>query len=175
MIFYIALIVTLYLFTGTIYFGYKNPSHSHIKDTISELGEDEAPNAQFVNLGFFLPIGVLLFAIASLSDELLIKGLGSCLGTGYTVAAFFPCDKGAPLNGSWKQQLHNLGGFAQYVGSIYFIHASSFSLMGIDNEFMLMILIFSTFIVSIPGIPIRGLVQRIMEVILFGSLVVATM
>jgi hypothetical protein len=41
----------------------------------------------------------------------------SFLGTGYAMAAFFPCDSGAPFFGSWRTQIHNVLGFIDYEGT----------------------------------------------------------
>jgi hypothetical membrane protein len=108
----------------TLYFASRRPDYSHITNTISELGETGASHARQVAFGFFLPVGVLVWLSlwlvqreASDKNALLMLLAMSCLGTGYVISAFFPCDPGAPLFGSWRTQVHNVFGFIDYEGT----------------------------------------------------------
>lgn len=108
----------------TIYFGSQQPSYSHLSKTISELGETGALHAREVAFGFFLPVGLLVWLALWLvhreardAEFSLVLGTLSCLGTGYAISAFFPCDPGGPLFGSWRTQVHNLLGFIDYTGT----------------------------------------------------------
>jgi hypothetical membrane protein len=109
---------------GTLYFASLRPGYSHISNTISELGETGAPQAQLVAFGFFLPVGLIVWLALSLvhrrrssqDPPLVLLGL-SGLGAGYVLAAFFPCDPGAPLFGSWRTLVHNAAGLIDYGGT----------------------------------------------------------
>jgi hypothetical protein len=108
----------------TLYFASQRPDYSHITNTISELGEMGASHARQVAFGFFLPVGLLVWLSlwlvhreASGKHASLILLAMSCLGTGYVISAFFPCDPGAPLFGSWRTQVHNVFGFMDYEGT----------------------------------------------------------
>jgi hypothetical protein len=170
----IAIIVALYLTTGIIYFGYKKAGYDHLKHTISELGETGTAWEKRVGFGLFLPVGVgLLFIAFTHWDHEIVRGLSLCLAVGYLVAAFFPCDKGSPTGGSWKQQVHNLGGLIEYAGAVFFLmKASEYHMLifGIDFKIIGFIVLVCAIITSIPGNSIRGLAQRLAELLLFGCL-----
>ena len=172
---FLPILTSIYLLIGIIYFGFKKSSYSHIKDTISELGEFGSKHAKMVNYGLFLPVGVLLFIIAFLnSSNSVLMGLSISLGIGYIVSAFFPCDPGSPFTGSGRQQVHNLGGFIEYAGGLIFLMRASeqdLSFFNVDYKLLGFVVIVCIIITSIPKNPIRGLAQRIAELILFACLV----
>jgi len=166
----------LLLLAGIAYFGWRKPAYSHWQHTISELAEVGSPLSSLVSYGLFLPVGLLLGLAATLADSTSIAGLAGCVGTGYIVAALFPCDVGSPLSGSGRQQIHNLGGAVEYIGSAYWLTQLSPHRMIIDDNLYSIAassLLVGSILVSIPGLPLRGLVQRLMEGILFGSLLLA--
>lgn len=171
----IAIFVTAYLMAGIIYFGYKKAGYDHLKHTISELGETGTVFEKQVGLGLFLPVGVGLLVITFTNwDHEILRGLSACLAVGYLVAAFFPCDKGSPTNGSWKQQVHNLGGFIEYAGAIFFLVKAGeydMEIFGINFKIIGYIVIVCVIITSIPGNPVRGLAQRVAEFLLFAALI----
>ncbi|MBD2755625.1 DUF998 domain-containing protein [Spirosoma validum] len=173
MTYVLTLISTLALLTGIIYFGWRKPGYNHLNRTISELGEIGSPITRPVNYGLFLFVGVLLWVVAALTDENAVAGLAVCVGTGYVVAAFFPCDTGSPLSGSGRQQIHNLGGAVEYIGGAYFLgqFSTTFTLFGYDPFSVAAgSVLAGALLLSIPDLPFRGLVQRVIEAILFGSL-----
>jgi Protein of unknown function (DUF998) len=175
MAFIICIAAISFLTAGIIYFGNKINNYNHFKHTISELGETGSVFEKQVGFGLFLPVSILLAIVALLQrDSINIMGLSLVLAVGYIVAAFFPCDPGSPSSGSWKQQLHNLGGFIEYAGSIYFIMKAA------EDDLYLWIIPFKTIgfivigciiITSIPNNPVRGLAQRIGELLIFGCLI----
>ncbi len=176
MTFILTLFSSLLLLTGIIYFGWRKPNYNHWHHTISELGEVGSPVARPVNYGLFLPIGVLLWLVAVLTDVEAVAGLAGCVGAGYVVAALFPCDVGSPTSGSSRQQIHNLGGAIEYIGGAYFLSQISTKLMLFNYDFFsiaAITVIAGGIGLSIPHLFIRGGVQRIIEVVLFGSLLVA--
>ena len=173
MTFGLVLSCTLLLLTGISYFGWRKPAYSHWHDTISELGEVGSPLSRLVSYGLFLPVGLLLGLVAALADTTALAGLAGCVGTGYVVAALFPCDVGSPLTGSGRQQIHNVGGAVEYLGSAYWLTQLSPHRMVIDDNLYSIgagSLIVGSILLSIPGLRIRGLIQRMMEGIVFGTL-----
>ncbi|MEP7317667.1 MAG: DUF998 domain-containing protein [Panacibacter sp.] len=170
--------VAVYLCAGIIYLGLRKEGYSHIKHTISELGEHGARDEKIVGYGLFLMVGLLLIALAILlhADEN-AAGLAVSIAVGYIVAAFFPCDVGSPSGGSWKQQIHNLGGFIEYAGGVYFLMRASengMQLFSVDFKTFGLIIIGCIIVVSIPKNPVRGLAQRIAELLLFSCLAYLT-
>ncbi|MEQ8364774.1 MAG: DUF998 domain-containing protein [Cyclobacteriaceae bacterium] len=167
------ILAPLFLFSGIFYFGFGKQSYSHIKHTISELGEVGYAKSKLVSLVFFLPLGLVLMALALSSSYLVIQGLAGSLAVGYILAAFFPCDSGSPFSGTWRQQIHNLGGFVEYAGGticLFLASEEGFQFYFLEYKTIGMIVLICTIIISIPGIAIRGLVQRIAEFLLFASL-----
>lgn len=173
-IFLMYAIVTVYLGTGILYFASKRPGYSHIRHTISELGEDGAVNAIKVNFGLFLPVSLFLITIALVGEGMgFSKPLSLCIGIGYLLSALFPCDPGSPLWGSRKQSVHNLAGVIEYGGGIYFLYQQKAFLPGggqMLSTLFLLLMISLMLLASPPGFKWRGLFQRIVEIILYGLL-----
>lgn len=173
-IFLMYAIIAVYLGTGILYFASKRSDYSHIRQTISELGEDGAVNATKVNLGLFLPVSLLLIVTALISDGIgYSRPLSLCIGVGYLLSALFPCDPGSPLWGSRRQSVHNLAGVIEYGGGIYVLYQGKAFLPGggqILTTLFLLLLISLMLLASPPGFKWRGLFQRIVEVVLYGLL-----
>ncbi|MDP1632453.1 MAG: DUF998 domain-containing protein [Caulobacter sp.] len=100
------------------------PGYSHSLQFISELGAAGAPHGMLVSLGGFLPIGIFVTLFAVLAAVIEPRGLLRTIGflclavfaSGYTVAAFFPCDYGCrPATPSFSQLMHNLFGLGGYI------------------------------------------------------------
>ncbi|HMQ30509.1 MAG TPA: DUF998 domain-containing protein [Chloroflexaceae bacterium] len=160
-----------------------------IRHTISELGEQGAPDGRLVSFGLFGPIGLALLGVGALA--LLNEGavtfpagfglLAVALGVGYVGGALFPCDRGSPLTGSGRQQLHNLAGGVQYVGGAValFLAADEPRLL---PPFLVPWLLGSAGVVAVVALalsvqvlfPVRGLIQRVGELLLFGNLLLLT-
>jgi len=167
----LSVLISAYLLAGIIYFGFKKQGNNPLRHTISELGEIGTPFTKPVRYGLFLPVGILLLGITAFATSPSLHGLSACLGIGYAVAAFFPCDVGSPSIGSGRQQIHNLGGAVEYAGGIYFILQSSTpTLLWMDTKIVGYILMACFVLISFQS-PIRGGVQRIAEAILFSSLI----
>ena len=178
----LVLVAAALVLFGTLYFASLRPSYSHRSNTISELGEAGAPNAREVAFGFFLPVGLLVWLALWLvrrgaSDSYASFALValSCLGAGYAMAAFFPCDSGAPLFGSWRTQIHNVVGYIDYEGtgigllliSRYFarqkaaFQAVAFSVAGV------LVLVGLALLSLESTFHVRGVIQRVTEVTQF--------
>lgn len=166
----------------TFYFALQRPNYSHITNTISELGESGAPHERLVAFSFFLPVGLLVWLSLWLvcreaSDKYAAFALVAiaCLGAGYVVAAFFPCDPGAPLFGTWRTQIHNVAGFIDYdgtgIGFLLFsrylakqksaVQAVAFFVAGV------LVLVGLVFLSLEATFHVRGVIQRVTEVIQF--------
>jgi hypothetical membrane protein len=176
MAFITATFAALLLLAGIIYFGKKKPGYSHLKHSISELGETGSPIKKSINYWLFLPAGILLLDAALFSyqqQRTNAAGLAACMGAGYVIAAFFPCDAGSPVAGSWRQHIHNLGGLIEYGGAIYFINKAGQQGWHIGNlnfKVIAIWLLVCLIITAIPKNPIRGLAQRFAEAWMFVCL-----
>lgn len=164
-------IAALYLFVALIVLAPRKSGYSHIRHSISEIGEAGAPDQRFVAFGLFLPVGLALLLVAWLLRPALpaATALALCIAIGYLGAAAFPCDPGSPLSGTARQALHNLAGGVEYIGGGFAFMAISGTL---GQPFKLAGFIVLGAAVAISVVPghVRGLVQRIAEVCLFGGL-----
>lgn len=164
----------VYLAIGIMYFGSRKKHYNHVKDTISELAETGSADEKFVSYALFLPVGILLFIIGFATQNEILKGLSFCLGTGYVVTAFFPCDAGSPIIGSSKQVVHNMAGVIQYAGGLFFLWQAAEKnihfFFGTYKAIAVLVMI-GIIIISFPENPARGLVQRITELLLFASMI----
>ncbi len=165
----------LFLAVGVLYFGTRKEGYSHIRNTISELGEVNAPDGREVNRKLFLPAGLILIGVG-IAGRNQINGWGElaiCMGSGYLLSAFFPCDKGAPLIGGLRQMMHNAAGVIEYGGSIYFLYKARpllFYISPITPDIILLVLIICALLAPLPVIKWRGFLQRIIELIFFTQL-----
>jgi hypothetical protein len=163
-----------------VYFGARKPGYSHVRDTISELGEIGSPVGARVSYVGFLATGILVWvfsfvAARAFPDESTETFyLLSLVGAGYVGGGIFRCDRGAPFIGSWRNTLHNIFGCFEYVGA-----AGAFTtlkrselwsplseLMGYAGGLVLVCL----WGISFPH-PFRGLVQRVAETTIFAGVV----
>lgn len=154
--------------------GRQHPGYSHLRHTISELGETGAANAKLVAYGVFLPFGLAMLAIYGLShaSHPSAANLAACIAVGYLGAALFPCDPGSPLTGSWRQSLHNLAGAVQYIGGAAVI----WRMAPADDLFRMLAMVVAAVAVllSVPAVgPLRGGIQRVAELALLAALVLA--
>ncbi len=175
--FVLAILSTFFLVAGIVYFGRRKPGYSQFQHTISELGEIGSADARLVGYGLFLSVGLLLIGLAALSNGQPLRGLAACVGIGYIVAAFFPCDVGSPSSGSGRQQIHNLGGAVEYIGGAYFITQFVDSQCGLQSDMVnagAAAIFLGAILLSVAQLPLRGLLQRIIESILFGFLLYGT-
>lgn len=182
---------TVLVLVGPWAFALARPEYSHIRHTISELGESGAPLSSLVNFGFFLPTGLLVWLAIAVAYPFYARdrstSLGLCafasLGLGYVMAAFFPCDPGSPLMGSWRQQVHNVFGLIEYLGTGVALIAFGWSHTKAKSYRVSVVLVSSGVAVLVglvllctpSWISVRGLVQRVTEVIMFGWLTFASL
>ncbi len=182
----LVLVAGVFMTLAVVLFGRRRTGYSHIKNTISELGEQFSRDAKLVNFGVFLPVGILCalsVCINGNSPDALENRLidytcylGFSIATGYIVCAFFPCDPGAPIFGSWNNGIHILAGGVMYVGAVVSLWLMSrmtdTSQCGWGNVILIsctLIVGFAIFFLSFPN-KYRGLVQRVVELVLFAIL-----
>lgn len=158
-----------------VYFGSRKLGYSHLRDTISELGEVGSPLGRSVSIGF-LVTGILLWLFAFVASKALphepteVFFLLALVGLGYVGGAIFRCDPGAPLLGSWRNTFHNIFAAFEYVGAagaFTTLQRSEFwsplsGPMAYAGGFVLICLC----AISFPH-PYRGLVQRVAESVIF--------
>jgi len=160
-----------YLFASLLRLAPRKPGYSHWRHTISELGEIGAVDQQRVAWGLFMPIGVAFLLEAWLLRSTAPAGSAVCLciAVGYLIATAFPCDPGSPISGSARQAVHNLGGAVEYIGGGFALLASAetFGLQARIAGFL--VLAVAVALTILPQHAPRGLVQRLGEIVLFGS------
>lgn len=175
MIHLLSILATIYLSAGIMYLGHKKPHYSHIKHTISELGEKGGQNSRLASYGLFLPTGILLLVISIFCrGNEIVQGLAACISAGYILSAFFPCDAGSPLKGGLRQQIHNLAGVIEYAGGAYFLYLASEKnreLFFANYKVIAILVLVCVFVTSLPKAPVRGLTQRVAETLLFAGLI----
>ena len=171
----VVVLTTLALATSIVLFANRRPGYSHIRQTISELGERGAADGRIVSLVVFLPVGLALAAVwyARKDSSPASAALAGVIAIGYCGAALFPCDPGSPAQGSTRQAIHNLAGGVEYLGGavalwrlgtqggpLYFVLASVVAL--------------AIAFLTVPSLgPWRGVAQRIGEAALFIGLALA--
>lgn len=178
----------VYAFAFYVGGGALKPGYSHTANFISELNATGTPWAPELGLFGFVPLGLLLagflwaaYPVAQLSGA---SRAGFLLlwsqPLAFIGAAAAPCDPGCPADGSALQQIHNLLGLVTYFaaaigffllsfharltkGGRWFFRAAAAAWLTL---FILMLA---------PELsPVRGLLQRAAEAILWcGVLVVA--
>lgn len=179
-----AVLAVVWIAGGALVFSRTKPFYSHIRQTISELGErgfSVAGNVAW--LGFF-PAGIFIWLfcaavwfavpIEDIREAVMLYGL---YGLAYIGAALFPCDAGAPLIGSWRNNLHNAFAIAGYLGgagALYILEgAYSVSQPAMATAFR------SLAFAVIAGLILmgqgwlarwRGLIQRLLEAALLAAM-----
>ncbi|NQD38591.1 DUF998 domain-containing protein [Permianibacter sp. IMCC34836] len=171
----VTMLAACYLFASLLVLAPRKAGYSHIKHSISEIGEMGAPSQRFVAFGLFLPIGLALLPVAYLVQPAAaaVAMLALCIAVGYIGAAAFPCDPGSPMSGTTRQALHNLAGAVEYAGG-------GFALMRIAEQLGqpfksagFVVLGTAVALAVIPTDSFRGLIQRVAECCLFGGLALA--
>ena len=181
-----ALLVSGFSAGGTWWFGRRAGGYSHLRDTIGELGASGVRDARAVAWFWFAPSGVI-FAVAALAlgqalgtdDAIRAASILAFVGVGWIGAAIFPCDPGAPSLGSARNHLHNLtGGGAYLAGAAGLIEMAralddSHPLLAAAARVSGPVVLLGLFLISLAELPMRGLIQRVMEAVLHGWLLLA--
>lgn len=183
-----AALVSLLTVVGTVWFGRRTAGYSHLRDTISELGAAGTRDARSVAWLWFAPSG-LLFALASVAlgqafgtdDAARAASTLGLVGAGWIGAAIFPCDQGAPTFGTVRNHLHNLtGGGAYLAGAAGLIEMGraledSHAILAMAAQASGSAVLVGLLLVSVPELPWRGLIQRVMEGLLHAWLLAAAL
>ncbi|AKQ66824.1 putative membrane protein [Myxococcus hansupus] len=135
----------------------------------------------------FAPAGLAVLAFSALLHAQLTSHGGegtsavllSLLGVSYVGAALFPCDAGAPFWGTWKNQMHNLVAGLGYFGAgagllemkRAFEDLPALSALGPVSGFLGPVILLGMFALSFES-PVRGLIQRTVEGVIFAWMVV---
>ena len=187
---FLGVFCSLFAVIMPIYFARRIVDYSATCNTLSELGSMGSPYKNAVANVYFLPLALAnitflltaYFLFADLFNNFLPLILMSFVSVGYLVAAVFPSDQGSPMKGSVRNQIHNLGGFFEYIGSglgLILLGLSPFLWSGGWGVYlaisggvilvMLILLIFPFFQLK------RGLIQRVAEYSYFGWMFVFSM
>ena len=136
--------------------------------TISELGASGTVHETAVAWHLFFPVGVLAAALAFVlpsPNHWIPWGFA----VGYLGAAWVPCDRNAPIFGSWKNQLHNGFGAAQY--GLFAVAFSKLTAPWSQLGLALLIVFLATLYLPIVR-NIRGVLQRAVEFVALGFLII---
>jgi hypothetical protein len=176
----LAVATALTAFAVPTYYGSRKPGYSHLRHTISELGEIGSPVGRGVSYFGFVPIGILLWLFLLVAAKSLphepkeVFYLLSLVGAGYVGGAIFRCDPGAPFIGSWRNTFHNIFGVLEYLGAIgafTTLKRSEFwSPLSELMEYAAGLLVICLWAISFAH-PLRGLVQRVAEATIFLGVV----
>lgn len=173
--FALALATVSYLTVAVIGIAATRPDYSHVRDTISQLGESGARLGGPTSYAVFLPVGAALAVLAylALAIDRDVALLAVCMAAGYLGAALFRCDPGAPSRGSWRQHVHNAFGRVQYLGGAYALYRLAIQAGPLTAAPVVVVVLVSA-VTLVPGQwRARGLLQRIAELTLFISLSLA--
>lgn len=181
-----AILATLWLLAGIIFTAHRSPFYSHLRQTISELGAHGLKQSRAVSWLVFFPVGILVwlfcftFFFASGTSPAVAEAmwLFALVGAGYVGAAIFPCDYGAPMLGSWRNNIHVAFGIAEYIGGIagLYLLEQWLQARGASTDALMMRVL--AFAVIVPVILMaqawlkqwRGVLQRVAESALFGGM-----
>lgn len=165
--------VYVYLICAIIFYARKRQGYSHLKQTISELGESGSQYEKQVSYIIFLPVGIgcLVISYATYTSNYQAAFLSGALGLSYFLSAIFPCDPGTPLSGTWKNAIHNIVGAVCYVAMAYQLNEliDSNTTGFIDISLFLLCSFLLIFIIGFPK-QVIGLAQRIAETSIFFSI-----
>jgi hypothetical protein len=166
------LIIYIYLIWGIVFYAKKRKAYDHFRYSISELGELGSEYEKQVSFFIFLPVGLgcLIVSIFTYANSYQAAFLAGAIGLSYLLSAFFPCDQGTPLFGTWKNSIHNIVGGGCYAGIAYQLNELMDKNTGwhIEASFTLLCIFIITFIVGFPKHFI-GLIQRVAEASIFLS------
>lgn len=164
--------------------GALKPGYSHISQYISELNALGTPSAWQIGTFGFIPFGLVIIAALILAAPLLpVRGVARVgywmlllEAVAYIGSAAAPCDAGCPAEGSLSQRLHNLLGVLTYLGTFVAVVllACGTGMRAVTRSVllvaaMLWVLLFFA-MVAPPLEPVRGLLQRTGEAVLYGVL-----
>ena len=175
-------------YLATVYGGgWLKGEYNHVAQYVSELNATGTAWAWQIGIFGFLAVGILGFALlwaaAPIAPAAGISRFGYWLLIAEPVAwigsALAPCDPGCPATGSLSQDIHNLLG-----GTTYLVTTLELVLLALNpglppktrNGWLTLAAVWLTLfalMLSSDWAEWRGLLQRIAEVLIYGSLCVA--
>ena len=182
---YIYLVIATYLIM-MVGGGMLKPGYSHISQYISELNATGSENAMFIGWMGFMPFGIASFLLIIICAPYVpLKGAGksgfwllAAEPIAYIGSTFAPCDLGCPAEGSMMQNIHNALGAVTYlattVGLIMIACARDVEPRWRVAFFALAIIWYSFFSMMLEPdmIQYRGILQRLAEWIVYGTLLI---
>ena len=160
------------------------PGYSHAAQYISELGATGTPFGWQASWLGFVPFGVSILVLLFVARGAVpLQGVGrvgywllSLEALAWIGSALAPCDAGCPLEGSVSQGLHNLLALVTYLGTTLAVILIGCS-RGLKTSARLLLWFAATTWFLMFGAmldpafePMRGTLQRVAEVVLYGSL-----
>lgn len=166
----ITAIAAAYLLSGLLFLAPRKAGYSHLRHTISELGESGAPDQGLVAFGLFLPVGLALLCVARIVHAASPASavLALCMAVGYIGATVFPCDRGCPAVGTSRQGFHNLAGAVEYIGGGLAVMMLAESFGQPFRAVGFVVFAAAIALSMLPSTSFRGAIQRLAEVGLFG-------
>lgn len=169
---FLLLFIYIFLVCGVVFYANKRKAYSHFRYSISELGELGSEYEKQVSYFVFLPVGLgcLIVSFLSYTSNYPAAFLSGAIGFSYLLSAFFPCDPGTPLLGTWKNSIHNIIGGTCYVAMAYQLNElmDSEVIWFIELTFTLLCAFLLMFLVGFPK-GFIGLAQRLAETSIFLS------
>ena len=169
---FLLFLIFIYLVVAIFFYAKKREAYDHFNYTISELGESGSEYEKQVSYFVFFPVGlgciiVSYFIYDNYYQAAIISG---ALGFSYLLSAFFPCDPGTPLIGTWKNAIHNIVGGLCYGAMTYQLNILMHNNGGwyFNVSFMLLCGFLIIFLAGFPRFLI-GSSQRLAETSIFLS------
>ena len=162
-------------------------NYSALSQYISELGATGSPHAHLISFGGFIPVGVLaallLFTMAGRAPVSGVSRVGYwlllCEPLAWIGSALAPCDLGCPLEGSLSQAMHTLLGVFTYLGTTLglLLLATTPQIKRRTRLLWIVLAIIWLLLFVLMGTPPlhdwRGLLQRLAEWLVYGTLCIA--
>ena len=180
------LVVALAIFYAVVVYGGASlkDDYSHISQYISELNASGSSWSWQIGYLGFLPLGLLGFLLLLVVvPHAKLSGISRVGGwmlvaepVAYVGSAFAPCDLGCPTTGSLSQNIHNILSVVTLpVTALGLVFLSLDRRLTLSNRvgWLLLAVTFITLyaLALVPDLaPWKGLLQRIAEGILYGSL-----
>lgn len=170
----LALFTAAFGLLAPLAFGFTVTGYDPVRQYISELGAAGMPQAALVNYGIFLPTAILAAVTVVAIARRVARAqrvpvlLLLAVAVGNLGAAFVPCDAGCPAVGSPQQGWHNLIGLLQYgVGGVALCWLGRWQPRYVWAGGVVLACLF---LMGGAGAAVRGLLQRVAEVCLFGAM-----
>lgn len=177
------LVYALMLFGGTAL----KPGYSAMSQYISELGATDSAHAVLISMGGFIPVGVLAaLLLGAMARRVPVSGASRvgywlllCEPLAWIGSALAPCDLGCPLQGSLSQAVHNLLGVFTYLGTTLglLLLATTPQIKRRTRLLWIVLAIIWLLLFVLMGTPQlhdwRGLLQRLAEWLVYGTLCIA--